>query len=364
MAIFQAFYLALRKDGESPWLRGILLVAGLWMTAFLVIFAFMTGIVILIATTAVLVIYMALSRPGWSLKIATLAVVTAGFVVSGYFLLKIWGDVARAEPVDFRTLESSTSLGNSYWHDTTNTQVENGHHVWIYISSEELREAWNQRSSYDFDGQDKAGQDLRFTLIRFLASKGYRKDAGGVAKLTGEEVAMVENGIASIIYSQRSPLYVRIYKTFWEFQQYRTNRNASGHSMMQRIEYWRTAAAIARDHQSWLVGIGTGDLDDAFQLQYEKMGSMLGKEFRWRTHNQFLSIFVTFGLLGLLWFLFALIFPGTRLRKFSDFFYLTFFIIFILSMVTEDTLETQAGVTQFAFFTSFYLFSRKFINLV
>ena len=33
-------------------------------------------------------------------------------------------------------------------------------------------------------------------------------------------------------------------------------------------------------------------------------------------------------------------------------------------MLTEDTLETQAGVTPFAFFTSFYLFAKKFIDIV
>ena len=32
-------------------------------------------------------------------------------------------------------------------------------------------------------------------------------------------------------------------------------------------------------------------------------------------------------------------------------------------MLTEDTLETQAGVTQFAFFSSFYLFSKKFNDI-
>jgi len=35
--------------------------------------------------------------------------------------------------------------------------------------------------------------------------------------------------------------------------------------------------------------------------------------------------------------------------------YLSFFIIAVISFLTEDTLETQAGVTFFAFFNSFFL---------
>jgi hypothetical protein len=113
-----------------------------------------------------------------------------------------------------------------------------------------------------------------------------------------------------------------------------------------------------------LTGVGTGDLGNAFQEEYEKNGSLLDNEFRWRSHNQFLTIFASFGVFGFLWFMFSLVYPAARLGKFHDFYYLSFFIIIVLSMLTEDTLETQAGVTPFAFFTSFYLFAKKFIDIV
>ena len=131
---------------------------------------------------------------------------------------------------------------------------------------------------------------------------------------------------------------------------------------MQRLEFWKTARAIIKEN--WLTGVGTGDLGRAFTQEYDKNGSLLDKEFRWRSHNQFLSIFASFGIVGFAWFIFSLIYPAIRLGKFHDFYYLSFFIIIILSMLTEDTLETQAGVTPFAFFTSFYLFAKKFIDIV
>jgi len=131
---------------------------------------------------------------------------------------------------------------------------------------------------------------------------------------------------------------------------------------MQRMEFWRASANIIRENL--LTGVGTGDLEKAFQDEYVKSGSLLDKEFRWRSHNQFLAIFATFGIFGLAWFIFSLLFPVLRLGKFHDYYFLTFFIIAMMSMLTEDTLETQAGVTFFAFFYSYYLFAKKFNDIV
>jgi hypothetical protein len=46
-------------------------------------------------------------------------------------------------------------------------------------------------------------------------------------------------------------------------------------------------------------------------------------------------------------------------KKTVDYLYITFFLIAVVSFLTEDTLETQAGVTFFAFFNSFFLFVFK-----
>jgi len=186
---------------------------------------------------------------------------------------------------------------------------------------------------------------------------GYRKDAAGVNKLTAEQVSLVESGEASIVYSRKSGLYVRIYKIIWEFKRYQNTSNPSGHSAMQRIEYWKTSAGIIKDH--WLTGVGTGDMNVAFHQQYKKMDSPLYDKFRWRSHNQFLSMLVGFGIIGLAWFLFSLLYPPLKLKRMNDYFYLTFFIVIMLSMITEDTIESQTGVTIFAFLSSLFLFAKK-----
>jgi hypothetical protein len=63
--------------------------------------------------------------------------------------------------------------------------------------------------------------------------------------------------------------------------------------------------------------------------------------------------------LGFIWFLFTLIYPAVKLGKFNEYLYLVFFVIVFMSMLTEDTLETQAGATFFAFFNAFLLFGGK-----
>jgi hypothetical protein len=137
---------------------------------------------------------------------------------------------------------------------------------------------------------------------------------------------------------------------------YENTGDANGHSITQRFEYWKAAAGIITGHP--VLGVGTGDIQQAFDHQYEISKTNLRKEWRLRSHNQYLSITVAFGFFGLIWFLFALIYPSLKLKGYSDFLYLTFFIVAAVSFITEDTLETQVGVTFFAFLNAFFLFNK------
>ena len=149
----------------------------------------------------------------------------------------------------------------------------------------------------------------------------------------------------------------RITKIVWEINSYLQGENPSGHSTTQRIEFWKASVMIIKEN--FFFGVGTGDVKNVFSEQYEKINSPLTKYFRLRSHNQFLAIGTAFGFFGIIWFLLALFYPLLKKKNRIDYFYVTFFIIAILSMITEDTLETQAGVTFFAFFNCLFLFARK-----
>lgn len=360
IAVFALIFMISKRGGLSLPLRILLSVALAWFVAFLFISTSMTGLVVLLLTGSILAIILLFIKIRKWLKTVIAVSMVAMLALVGAGLWQVWQAVSLTDQTDLQNLEKTTALGNPYWHDLSNPETENGHYVWIYLATDEMREAWNKRSGLDFDGKDRAGQELRFTLMRFLSSKGYRKDAAGVEKLTEREVRLIEQGVASTVFAERSGLYVRAYKIFWEYRRYTETGNPSGHSVMQRIEYWKAAKNIIL--RNWLIGVGTGDPDLEFSQEYVNMNSKLEEGVRWRSHNQFLAMTVAFGFPGLAWFIVTLVFPAFRLRKFQDYYFLTFFIIIVLSMFAEDTLETQAGATIYAFFTSFYLFARKFID--
>jgi hypothetical protein len=259
-------------------------------------------------------------------------------------------------PVDLTKLDSTTSQGHQYANDTAVTERENGYLIWIYVCDDELKQSWNARSKFPFDSLDMRKQPLRYTLVRFLASKGLRKDADAVMTLSEEEIHSVERGIANVNYQNMSNLNARLQQIFAEHNYVNMGENPGGHSVVQRNEFRKAAYGIFREN--FFFGVGTGDIADAYPKQYEKMKSRLIPQWRLRAHNQYLTIAATFGIIGFLYFIFALVFPMRSLKKSNDFLYFTFWLIAVLSMISEDTLETQAGVTFFVFFNCLFLFAR------
>ncbi|HXP49624.1 MAG TPA: O-antigen ligase family protein, partial [Bacteroidia bacterium] len=194
----------------------------------------------------------------------------------------------------------------------------------------------------------------QYTLVRYLTSMNLRKDSTGISKLSANDIRAIESGIPNYNFTASSSIEFRLYQALWEVDDYRRGGNVSGHSVTQRLEFWKAAIGIIKQH--WLIGVGTGDVRKAFNAQYEAMHSSLTTNFRLRAHNQYLEIGVASGIIGIVWLLFSVIYPGLKTRKIYTYTYFIFWAIFVMSMFSEDTLETQAGVTFYAFFNSFFLF--------
>jgi len=357
MALFVAGYFLVRKKRTSVWIKLVALVIIVWFLIYLVISRSFTGLGVFIVTLFVLlVIYTFRSRSIW-LKAGCVLSMALLLVGGGLYLRSIVRDYYRVETVDYSKLEKVSPLGNPYTHNIQNKQTENGHYLWIYVQWDELREGWSKRSRIPFDSTDLKGQPVQFTLIRYLSSKGYRKDAGGLEKLTDEDIEAIERGIADVVNLNRLSLKGRIYELLMGYEKYLSTGDPTGSSLMQRLEFWRASRGIIAEH--WLVGVGTGDMNQVFTEQYRKMKTKLASDQWWRSHNQYFSILIGFGIFGLAWFLISLIYPAYVKRGFEDYFFLTFFIIVMFSLLTEDTLESQAGVSFFYFFYSFFLFGRR-----
>lgn len=253
---------------------------------------------------------------------------------------------------DFDYTVTHTAHGEAYTHNLNSERRENGYFIDHFIAHEELKEAWNNRSLIQYGDTDKRGQPLHATLIRFITSKGEKKDAESVHNLTEEEVKAIENGIASKAYLRAKGLELRMLKVLYELKNYKPGSDPRGHSVAMRFEFLKTGFYIFKKQP--FIGTGTGDLDYAFEQAYIETQNPLPKHYQYRAHNQFLTIAVTFGIPGVLLFVLCfLVSIKTALRQRNKFFML-FAILAAVSMLSEDTLETQIGVTFFSYF--FFIF--------
>ena len=329
----------------------------LWFIYQIFIFESLSGYVILVAVVLVSAVYAFLQWKkgrGWRIAMGVLAVAVIAAIVSvAMFAIK---PMIEVEPVDFSTLEKKTAQGNYYWHDTVCYPVEDGKYVGLYFNRTELREAWSQRSNLLLEDTTFDGKSLEATLARYLTSKDLRKDAEGVMALTDEDVHNIEQGVSNYNNWKHPGLRARLSSTLFEYNLYRRFNNPNGGSLSQRIEFMRASFHIIGQHP-WF-GVGTGDVPQAFAQAYDEIHSPLKEGFRFRAHNQYLAVAVAFGLVGLLFFLLVLFYPWLSSKRHHTYLYMVFLCIILLSMFPEDTLETQAGVTLFAFFESLLLFAK------
>lgn len=268
--------------------------------------------------------------------------------------VKTFYEVEESPINDKGALPEKTSKGHSYQHFPEDGMLENGYYVRLYISEPELKKAWNERSDRPFEGADGHGDPIKATLIRYMSSKGLKKDAEGMKKMNKADIERVEKGIANLTLHRMNPVRKRIRKAIFEIDRYFRGEDPSGNSITQRFEYWRAAWYIIQKEP--LTGVGTGDPKRAFDRAYDAIDTELKEAFQLRAHQQFLTSWVTWGPLGFIILLSALFLPAIRKGAFRNPYYCIFFITLFLSFFTEDTLETQAGVTLFAFWNAFLLF--------
>lgn len=328
-----------------------------WCCYFLLLLQSITGISLLLLVFAAAVGFYGLKNKKRSVHIgATL-----------FLLLFLFGGwkgyeyvfIQSIQPIKTETaiLPTHTAKGNAYQNDRKRQDIEDGRLVWRQYNELEIDTAWMKRSARRVWDLDQQGHMQLVTLMRYLTAKNLKKDAEGVALLTEQDVLLIEKGFptpASV--AGKNKLVYRLKEMAAEYRNYYYNGDANGHSFAQRLEYWKAAKNIIAQHP--LTGVGTGDVPAAFQSMYVEMKSTLSDQWRLRAHNQYLSLGVAFGWPGILLFLFVLFYCFRLGWQRSDFIYLAFLLIALGSFFNEDTLETQAGVTFFAFLNAFFLRSK------
>lgn len=342
LGIIILFFLMWNKEWRNRILVPIYLLILSWFILYLFISQTLTGIGILFILTISLLIYLFFNKNKTKetriVSLLFLSFVSFVIIYISLITFQYFHENEKNVP-----LEAKTKLGNEYTHDSESI-IENGSRIGVYVCEKELHEYWGKRSSIPYE-------NIKYGLIRYLNSKGERKDATGMGSLTPKDIHNIELGFANVDYTRGIGLKRSLYPTFFSLSLYDKFGKIHQSSLLERFELWTASFKIIQKH--WFSGVGIGDHKHELDHQLEIQNSEITKKEK-GCHNQFITLMLSGGLLVLVPFMFMLIAPFIIQKK-QNFIYIQFFLIVFISMITEDTLDSHAGVTFFAFFNTLFL---------
>ncbi len=343
LSLFMLAWAALKYP--RPWLYGLNLLLSLWFLTFLLLIHSYTAFIILLVTAVVLLLAY---RRRMERPLRTVAF----FLVGGVLLLSVGlcgyycYDYYHLRPLSTQELPKTTANGRLYIHGQDGL-IENGNYVHYYVCDKEMRQEWAKRSRFPYDSVSNSGWSVYPTLLRYLNALGLTKDSAGVAQLTPDDIAAIEKGIANPVYQQPGPRKM-VYVLCYELENYRCYHSVKDFSMLQRLELWGNGWKVFKQHP-WL-GVGTGDVVDVCQAGLNQSHSALAHK-DMHTHNQYLNFLLAFGLVGFVTIVFFFVRAIVRTASCRRILFAAFLCILLISFVSEDTLETLAGIV----FTSLFL---------
>ena len=315
----------------------------LWMLVFLVLIHSYTAFAILAVVSLTLLLT---HYRRWPLIVLWLAVAgTVAFLVGrevkSYY---------RLIPQASDPLPTFTAGGRPYEHYRDGI-IENGNYINNYLCPEEMRAEWQRRSTVPYDSIGDEGYSIQPVLVRYLNALGLTKDSVGVGHLTDGQVRDIERGIANPVYAGGNPLRTMVYVMLFEREYYVHTNAVLGFTMIQRLELWRATLDVVRDNL-WF-GVGTGDVDDALHARLADRGSFLA-DTKKSTHNQYLALLAAFGVVGCALLLLLFLRPLFHsLRHRVSPLMVAWLITILISFLTEDTLDTLAGILFCTWFLAF-----------
>tara|TARA_Y100001934_G_C12383403_1_gene794009 strand:- start:375 stop:1928 length:1554 start_codon:yes stop_codon:yes gene_type:complete len=330
--------------------KWLLLIPSVWIVYYLVSAESLTGILLLPIVFTYFLFF--LFKRNLKLAMALITVLIGLFIWVGFELNDIRVMIFKNHNSE---LMHQTLNGRYYSHNLKATFRENGYLVFDNFSKEELEKEWNKRSEKKYK---ESFNEYKYSsiLMRYLSSKGLTKDSVGVSKLSDLEIEAIEKGVTNVYYVNRNPIFKRLHVGVMEIKDAIENNRYEGRSIASRFMYATTGIQIFKEN--FWIGVGTGDVKDEFLKKYSE-SSLFKKGCDKKSHNQYITIALSLGVFGFLTFTGALI---LLLKKYSGtikYLFILSQIILLLSMIWEDTIETQAGATIFSLLLNVFLFEDK-----
>ena len=353
------YYLATNWRAWSIFQIGLTVALIFWLFFFVVLIEGATAYLAFGLMVGLSILFLILRSNSVKIKLFSgVALIVIG-LASVLYINRIYDNQRSEIPFNYLTLTVKTANGRYYAHQKDVPYRENGHRIWNFVCMEELENEWPKVSQRPIDSLDQRGQAIRFTAIRYLTSKGLLKDSVGVHRLTAQDVENIEKGYTNYKYVGNWGVSRRIAQAFWELEVYQHKQDANYSSLFQRWVYAKVGISIFKEHP--IFGIGTGDILDEYRKAYEKNDHGLIPKLQGISHNQPLTVAIELGMVGLIVFLISLFYPLRLYHR--DYLYVMFFTLIMVSFMTDNTLDSQSGVTLYAFFNAF-LMARNPLNQV
>ena len=143
-----------------------------------------------------------------------------------------------------------------------------------------------------------------------------------------------------------------------ELDDFESPENEVFSSFVTRVSIWKTAWERAQE-DIW-VGVGAADGKDVLNKAYIDTNQQFLAKYKFPTHNQYLDFLLKFGILGLigvLVYIFNILYLGWKMKHSLVLF---FFILFFTSNLTDDFLIRYDGITFSALWIS--IFATIYLN--
>jgi O-antigen ligase len=114
-------------------------------------------------------------------------------------------------------------------------------------------------------------------------------------------------------------------------------------SSIERSTVWQASVEVLMQDYNFILGIGTGDESDAIQTQLSPYNPVLAEK-HLNAHNEFLSFWMRFGILGLIVMLFIAVLPIAYGWAKANYTLLVWGTAMFFAYMTEDILNREAGV--------------------
>lgn len=141
------------------------------------------------------------------------------------------------------------------------------------------------------------------------------------------------------------------FKELFVLKTYSVENIHDRNSSQIRVAIWKTS--FDKIKQSPIIGYGIGDVQIILNNSYKNISPILLKR-QYNSHNQYLGIWLSTGIIGLILFLYFLLFNYKLSLEYKDYLFLSILLFFSLNFLTENIIERQTGAMLFFFLINLF----------